>query len=349
GGGGWTGGGGGGAGASRGTDYGAGGGGGAGGQNFLATAATATSESLATALTDGVAIVTYEPLAAPVVTTQPTLSGVVAVGRQLTCEPGAWSATPALAYAWLRGGRAITSASSARYTVQREDVGEQLACQVTATNAAGSAIARTPAVLVPAATTATLANTVVPVVTGTATVGGRLTCNPGAWAAATTPSFTYAWLRNGIAIAGKTASSYAPVQADAGQVLQCTVRASAGGASATAQSFAVGGPARLVVLNTTLLVSRRGAVTIPLGCFGPTACRIGAISVSGGGQTLARAAARTIRAGATAKVALTLAKRGRSRLARAGAALTVRIVATPAGGYGGNVRAQFVALRGTNG
>jgi hypothetical protein len=125
------------------------------------------------------------------------------------------------------------------------------------------------------------------------------------------------------------------------------VRATAGPSTATAQSFAVGGPARLVVLDTTLLVSRTGRVTVPLGCFGPTACRVAAVTVRGAGQTLARGAARTVRAGGSAKVALTLGARGRRRLARAGSALTVRIVATPAGGFGGNVRARFVALRGT--
>lgn len=343
GGGGWIGGGGGGAGASNAANDGAGGGGGGGGQNYLPPNAQNTTAGLSDLTGNGVAIVSYEPLAAPVVRTQPTLSGVAAVGRELTCELGTWSGSPSLAVAWLRNGTAISGATTARYTLASADGGQQVACQVTATNPAGSTIARTPALGVPAA--AAPVASVQPRISGVAALRGRLTCVPGTWSG--TPTFTYSWLRNGAPISGATSASYTPVTADAGQVLQCAVRATAGGLSTTAQSAATGGPPRLVILSTVALVSRTGAVNVTLGCFGPTACRIPSVTVTSG-QVIARAGSRTIRAGATSRVALRLGRRGVSKLRSAGSSIAVRFVSTPTGGYGGNARLQFVALRGAS-
>lgn len=344
GGGGWTSGGGGGSGSSNDTLMGSGGGGGAGGQNHVDATAQQVTTGLAGELSDGVAAISYEPLETPAIRAQPTLSGVAAVGRQLTCEPGSWSGAPALEYAWLRNGTAIAGARTAQYTPASADGGQLVACEVTATNTVGSAASRTPAALVAAIVAPVLGNAVPPGVTGTAAVGGRLTCAPGVWSGS--PAFTYTWLRNGIAIAGAGQATYAATKADAGQVLQCAVRATANGVAAVAQSAGVGGPPRLVVLAETVLVSRTGAVTVPVGCFGPTACRIPAVTVSSGSRAIARAAGRTVDAGATAKIRLVLGSAARKKLARAGSALTVRVVATPTGGVGGNSRAQFVALRG---
>ncbi|ADB51753.1 glycine-rich protein [Conexibacter woesei] len=341
GGGGYIGGGGGGAGASNLLLDGAGGGGGAGGQNYLPPNAPNPTVGLSDLTGNGVAIVSYEPLAAPAVRTQPTLSGVGAVGRELTCELGTWSGSPSLAVAWLRNGTAISGATTARYTLATADGGQQVACQVTATNSAGSTIARTPALGIPAA--AAPAASVLPRVSGVAAIRGRLTCIPGTWSGA--PTFTYTWLRNGAPISGATSATYSPVTADAGQVLQCAVRATATGLSTTAQSVATGGPPRLVILSTVALVSRSGAVTVTLGCFGPTACRVPRVTVTSG-QVIARAGARTVRAGGTSRVELRLGRRGVSKLRSAGSSIPVRFVSTPTGGYGGNARLQFVALRG---
>ncbi|MDO8210641.1 hypothetical protein [Conexibacter sp. CPCC 206217] len=343
GGGGWTGGGGGGSGASNGTANGAGGGGGAGGQSYVAPVLQAQNVAIQAAVRtgNGLATVSYEPAAAPAIVTQPTLSGTVALGRQLTCELGTWSGAPALAVAWLRNGVAITGATRAQYTVATADQGQQLACEVTATNATGRAVARTPAVGVPTFTGPSAS--IAPTVSGTAAIGGRLTCNPGTWTGS--PTFTYLWIRNGIAIAGQTSASYTAQRADAGQVLQCSVRATLDGVSTTAQTPAFGGPSRLVILTTTVLVSRTGTLSVQVGCFGPTACRIPAVTVTSG-QVIARSGARTVRPGATSKIALRLGKRGVSKLSRAGSSIVTRFVSTPTGGYGGNARVTLVALKG---
>lgn len=71
----------------------------------------------------------------------PTVSGEGAVGSTLTCDPGAWSAFPApeFEFEWLRDGVAIDDAEEETYEVVEEDEGTEIACEVTATNALGSA------------------------------------------------------------------------------------------------------------------------------------------------------------------------------------------------------------------
>lgn len=64
-----------------------------------------------------------------------------------------------------------------------------------------------------------------PQVTGSATVGGTLTCEPGAYGGVPTPTITLQWLRDGVAIAGATSSTYTAQAADLGHQLQCKVTA----------------------------------------------------------------------------------------------------------------------------
>jgi hypothetical protein len=59
------------------------------------------------------------------------------VGGRTHCSPGRWKGTPALTYQWLRGGKPIAGATSARYRVAAGDGGRSLACRVTATAAGG--------------------------------------------------------------------------------------------------------------------------------------------------------------------------------------------------------------------
>ena len=61
----------------------------------------------------------------------------------------------ALGYQWLRNGAAISGATQATYVPADADVGRQLACVVTATNAAGDADSTAEAVTVSAASAGT--------------------------------------------------------------------------------------------------------------------------------------------------------------------------------------------------
>jgi hypothetical protein len=81
------------------------------------------------------------PGAAPHAVEAPLVSGTPAVGAQLTCGHGIWTAIPppAFTYRWLRDGATIDGATSATYTVEPADQGHQLSCDVTATNGEGAA------------------------------------------------------------------------------------------------------------------------------------------------------------------------------------------------------------------
>jgi hypothetical protein len=75
----------------------------------------------------------------PVVLDVPTITGSTTVGGELTCSDGAWSGTPStFTRTWLRDGAAIDGATGATYVVAAEDVGTELSCVVTATNAIGT-------------------------------------------------------------------------------------------------------------------------------------------------------------------------------------------------------------------
>jgi Calcineurin-like phosphoesterase len=85
----------------------------------------------------------------PANTSPPTISGSPVQGQTLTADPGSWSGTAPLAYAyqWRRcdagGGSCsdIAGATATSYTLVAADVGSTIRVRVTATNSAGSAAA----------------------------------------------------------------------------------------------------------------------------------------------------------------------------------------------------------------
>jgi hypothetical protein len=104
--------------------------------------------------------------AAPVNTALPVVSGTPTVGDLLSCSNGSWTGETELTltvgwplrtpftYQWLRDGVPIVGATTSAYIVQAADVGHGLACEVSATNDAGHASARSNpvAVTLPAVT-----------------------------------------------------------------------------------------------------------------------------------------------------------------------------------------------------
>jgi hypothetical protein len=71
---------------------------------------------------------------APVNTKAPAVTGTPVVGEMLSCSPGSWESqsSPAFSYRWLRNGASIHEGSS--YVATGDDVGQELACEVTASN-----------------------------------------------------------------------------------------------------------------------------------------------------------------------------------------------------------------------
>lgn len=70
----------------------------------------------------------------------PTTHGTPRVGGTLMCLRGSWTGSPPIrySYAWRRNGKLVPGEDTARYRVKRRDAGSRIACEVTATNAAGS-------------------------------------------------------------------------------------------------------------------------------------------------------------------------------------------------------------------
>jgi hypothetical protein len=80
----------------------------------------------------------------------PSITGIPAEGRVLTCHPGTPSGTSAqLSYAWLRDQIPIAGATGSTYAVKGQDTGHHLQCQVTATDGGGSVTSRSAFVTIP--------------------------------------------------------------------------------------------------------------------------------------------------------------------------------------------------------
>lgn len=91
-------------------------------------------------------------------------------------------------------------------------------------------------------------NTVAPALSGIRTQGQVLTTSNGSWTGSPLPAFTYQWKRAGSNISGATSQSYTLVLADVGQSIKCTVTATNGSGSASADSNAVT-PAAILTIS----------------------------------------------------------------------------------------------------
>ncbi len=232
-------------------------------------------------------------------TSPPTVSGTVQKGQQLHAEPGTWSgSTPiGFAYRWQRcnaGGGSCSNIGGAThrdYTLGSADVGHTVRVVVTASNSAGSATAASSPTAVVAAPQAP-ANTVPPTISGTPQLGQTLTANPGSWTGSQPITFTFQWLRcdqvgGGCGnISGGTNATYLLTSADAGHALRVRVRAKnpfgatsattvpTAAVSSTANGCPIGlkvvsvsqvnAPARLVVdnMNSTPTILRRSSTQL---------------------------------------------------------------------------------------
>ena len=164
------------------------------------------------------------------------------MGQTLVAQPGTWTGwpTPTYDYVWTSSADGATWSSpgvhAREYTVAAGD--RYLRVQVTATNAAGSA----PAVFSPVLTVAVVpANTALPAISGTATVGSTLTAGTGTWTENPT-SYAYDWRRCDAAGAsctpiGATGSTYVVAAADLGATLRVAVTATNASGSAPAAAL----------------------------------------------------------------------------------------------------------------
>ncbi len=154
------------------------------------------------------------------------MNSSVAVGQTLTCS-SAWTGTPTpeeFTYRWLKNGATeIAGATKEAYEVTSADERHALACEVTAKNSAGERSAQSP--VTQAVSVVKPVSIDRPMVSGTATVGQRLTCSHGTWESFPA-GYTYKWLREGAEISGAVSSAYTVLVADEGHSISCEVTAS---------------------------------------------------------------------------------------------------------------------------
>lgn len=178
----------------------------------------------------------------PANTSLPTISTAREAVQCIVTSVGVWTGSPTnYYYQWRKDGADIVGATSSAYTPSSGDAGHSLACAVTAINASGSTTAVSAAATVAAAVPPSPpVNTVLPTIdTATEGVACTVTSN-GTWSNSPT-AYSYQWRVNSTPILGATSSSYTPLTADVGKLLDCVVTATSafGSGSATSASATV--------------------------------------------------------------------------------------------------------------
>jgi len=194
---------------------------------------------------------------APTNTGEPSITGTPRVGRVQRASRGTWTGSEPITYTyrWFRcEGRGapdasdcgrISNAADATYVARQADAGFRLRVQVRATNADGSGTGTSnPTEVIQSARPV---NTTEPSISGTPTVGNRLTANRGSWVGETPITYAFQWLRcSGTGddcseIAGATDNVYVVVANDVGRTLRVrvTARNDVGSRSALSNQTAV--------------------------------------------------------------------------------------------------------------
>lgn len=112
----------------------------------------------------------------------------------------------------------------------------------------GTDTSGTPSITITVASTIPVAPASItpPSIDGDVVIGGTLSCQPGIWTES--PSFSFAWLRDGVEVG--TGASYTLAAADGGHVIQCQVTADSSGLVRYALSPAVFVPGQPIADTT---------------------------------------------------------------------------------------------------
>jgi hypothetical protein len=188
------------------------------------------------------------------------VTGTTRVGEVLRTTRGTWTGTQPISYEfrWYRcEGRGqpdasdcarITNADNATYQLRAADAGFRIRSQIVARNADGQDTATSnPTGVV---NSAAPANVDPPTISGTASVGNRLTASPGEWVGVRPITYAFQWLRcnaqgeSCAQISGATDNTYTVADPDVSRTLRVNVTAeNARGRTSrrSAQTAVVGG------------------------------------------------------------------------------------------------------------
>ena len=249
----------------------------------------------------------------------PKAAGTTKVGSTLTATAGAWRPSGVtLTYQWLRNGTVIPSATAPRFVLSVADLAQNISVRVTGSKTGLKTLAATSA-KTPAIALGTLINSAVPRAAGTTKVGSTLTAGPGTWAP-TAITYTYQWLRGGVAIPGAVRSTYVLTAADLGTRTSAKVTGTKAGylplikTSAQAAVVALGTMANSVVPTVGGTPRVASTLTAAPGTWVPSGVTLGYQWLAGGAAV----------AGATARTFVPTA----AQLAKT---MAVRVTATKAG------------------
>jgi hypothetical protein len=207
--------------------------------------------------------------ALPVIVSDPSTVGAPIVGQRLTGEPGTWSGSGTLTYAyqWHRcdatGAKCalISGATGLSYKLVAKDVGQTIGLTVNVTGSSGMSSGYANLIGPVAPANATLVSTIQPVITGTTNQGQALQVGDGFWSPKPT-LVSYAWQRCTqygracVPIPNATTNAYTAGADDVGHALVALVTATSGKATASAFSTAA-----VVVGATTTVTSTTSSTT----------------------------------------------------------------------------------------
>lgn len=172
-------------------------------------------------------------------TNPPLISGTTQVGSQLTANPGSWSGTGPITYAyqWQRcttpgSCQPIANAIGQTYILAAADQGTTTRVRVTATGAVappGVALSAEVGPITAVSQQTPPVNTQSPSISGSAQQGSILTANPGQWSGTGPIAFTYQWRRCSGAtcadIVGETQQTHLLDASDVSKTIQLRVTA----------------------------------------------------------------------------------------------------------------------------
>jgi hypothetical protein len=180
----------------------------------------------------------------------PTISGTPAVGSTLTANRGTWTSGTTFTYAWYANGTYISGSVGATHSTfmpTTAQKGKRISVKVTGVKSGYATVAKT------SASTALVALTAVPTISGTRAVGSTLTANHGTWTTGT--SFSYAWYANGVSItgaSGPTHPTFTLTTAQTGKTISVKVTGTLSGYPTIAK---VSGATAKVALTATPTIS----------------------------------------------------------------------------------------------